>query len=620
MIYNFKRRKKEVLRVYEDYLPYEQKYGDNIKLAKLGKERTNFEAGKFFLMVIGEAKSGKSTFINAFLGIEILPMGSRQCTSALIEINYGDKIALEAIYANDRKEVFFGEKRVSAFLEEYVALNDDYRKMPVTPINNEILVKSKDKWQDIVTRIYITYPFSENMQEFTIIDSPSVNAAGKVGDTTNQYIKKADAIIFVKPLTEPFEESSSFRNFLSSNALSEGKKALLLVLTKKSESEDEYAFKAWKQTAETYKRSISEKRIIAVDSMLQLIFHKCQDKSVKEIDDILNQKEYDCLSAKHYWQSNKIRLEYLDILEKKSNFLEVINILTEFSIKAQYRQCVNFLTLINGACEAIQEELGKRFDSLQKDAEDLAYLEKERDKKLKEIEEVELKMDKDIERILLQYTNDENLFIKRDVEKAIEYYKKRFTEANKFDDLREIILLEEYDFLYLQLIIQTNTINHFNRRFIELTEASLPLPGYFLFLSEDDLEKIKTETENGAKETKWSQKKINDTYLVFKKKEISIHKHISLVKNKIIEKLNEKKSLIINSLYDFVKKSIKIYWKELKDSKDKKNQELYALSLRIICAEGTHDAMKNIKDDLSAIELIVKRLRSIKGGIGSGIS
>ena len=43
-------------------------------------------------MVLGEAKSGKSTFINAYLGVNLLPTGILQCTSSIIKIKYGEKI------------------------------------------------------------------------------------------------------------------------------------------------------------------------------------------------------------------------------------------------------------------------------------------------------------------------------------------------------------------------------------------------------------------------------------------------------------------------------------------------------------------------------------------------
>ena len=51
-------------------------------------QKQKFERGKagrvredrFTIIVAGESKSGKSTFINAYLGIELLPMDVKQCT------------------------------------------------------------------------------------------------------------------------------------------------------------------------------------------------------------------------------------------------------------------------------------------------------------------------------------------------------------------------------------------------------------------------------------------------------------------------------------------------------------------------------------------------------------
>lgn len=44
-------------------------------LVALANQATNIREDKFILMIAGEAKSGKSTFINAYLGEEILPYG-----------------------------------------------------------------------------------------------------------------------------------------------------------------------------------------------------------------------------------------------------------------------------------------------------------------------------------------------------------------------------------------------------------------------------------------------------------------------------------------------------------------------------------------------------------------
>lgn len=95
-------------------------------------------------MVAGEAKSGKSTFINAYLGQEILPMDVLQCSSSVVEIKYGEKLALKAFYANGNTKCIEGKKAIQEFLHEHAALDDDYRDIPVNTINNELILKYKD--------------------------------------------------------------------------------------------------------------------------------------------------------------------------------------------------------------------------------------------------------------------------------------------------------------------------------------------------------------------------------------------------------------------------------------------------------------------------------------------
>lgn len=96
-------------------------------------------------MIVGEAKSGKSTFINAYLGEEILPMDVKQCTSSIVEIRYGNKFILRATYADDRIQVFEDEQQIKEFLIANAALDDNYRDIPVSTINIEILMHKKGK-------------------------------------------------------------------------------------------------------------------------------------------------------------------------------------------------------------------------------------------------------------------------------------------------------------------------------------------------------------------------------------------------------------------------------------------------------------------------------------------
>ena len=61
------------------------KEGDELSL-ELRKRQKNIEAEKFLLAIVGEVKAGKSTFINALLGEAMLPVGTLQATSEIIEI------------------------------------------------------------------------------------------------------------------------------------------------------------------------------------------------------------------------------------------------------------------------------------------------------------------------------------------------------------------------------------------------------------------------------------------------------------------------------------------------------------------------------------------------------
>ena len=76
----YRQYKENVLKDYDDFV----KLIDEIRqgketpydhsLEQLEKQVANIRKDRFMLMVVGEAKSGKSTFINAYLKKNILPM------------------------------------------------------------------------------------------------------------------------------------------------------------------------------------------------------------------------------------------------------------------------------------------------------------------------------------------------------------------------------------------------------------------------------------------------------------------------------------------------------------------------------------------------------------------
>lgn len=148
--YKLQKTKEDVLKAYSDILAIlprveamkssEKTPYDETKLS-LEKKVENVKQNTFLLMIAGEAKSGKSTFINAYLGEEILPMDVKQCTSAIVEIRYGEKFILTATYADGRVEAIADEQEIKKFLAANAALDENYRDIPVSTINIGLLMR-----------------------------------------------------------------------------------------------------------------------------------------------------------------------------------------------------------------------------------------------------------------------------------------------------------------------------------------------------------------------------------------------------------------------------------------------------------------------------------------------
>src|SRR3712207_7146112 len=58
---------------------------------ELQQEKRDIENRRFVVMIVGEAKSGKSSFIDAYLKTDVLPIDVKQCTNALIHIRHSER-------------------------------------------------------------------------------------------------------------------------------------------------------------------------------------------------------------------------------------------------------------------------------------------------------------------------------------------------------------------------------------------------------------------------------------------------------------------------------------------------------------------------------------------------
>ena len=147
-----------------------------------------FDLGIFRLVVMGEIKKGKSSFINALLGEpDLLPTASDVATSTVFKLIYGPEKKFKVFFQPDEDT-----NRRREPLEIEAAKLKDYGTEDGNPGN-----------KNRVDFIGIELPHSLLKEGLVIIDTPGVGGLFKSHrDITWRYAPNADAICFVLDSTE----------------------------------------------------------------------------------------------------------------------------------------------------------------------------------------------------------------------------------------------------------------------------------------------------------------------------------------------------------------------------------------------------------------------------------
>ncbi len=151
----------------------------------LCETRTKLEEEAFNLVVLGQFKRGKSTFINALLGECILPTAIIPLTSVVTILRYGPKLKVEVGYMNDRVE------------------QSDLTGLPAFITERENPQNKKG-----VKEVTVFYPSQYLKGGVRIIDTPG---AGSVYSHNTEaayaYLPYVDAAIFVVSVDPPLSKS-----------------------------------------------------------------------------------------------------------------------------------------------------------------------------------------------------------------------------------------------------------------------------------------------------------------------------------------------------------------------------------------------------------------------------
>ena len=669
----YRQYKENVLKDYDGFV----KMIDEIRQGKetpydhsmeqLEKQATNIRKDRFMLMVVGEAKSGKSTFINAYLKKNILPMDVKQCTNAIVEIKDGEKYRLTATYADGRTTVLDDESEIRNFMAANAAMDDDYRGIPVSLINNELLMKWQDRpareeeirdllknvaedniyrvkpeeyeskirtyiserkkdWRKLVKTITIEYPFEDKeLKGIEILDTPGVNAEGKVGDITNQFVENANAVMFLKPVTGQALEATSFKKFLNSKSADRNRNAMFLVLTRAA-NETEQHMGAILQEAFRQFGNINEHQIIPVDSKAELFANSIEglssDELKRKLMELKANKEIDSFLLLPWFESNGDKDKYLDEVRKLSNFMQVRDALNIFAHKAEYLALSELLSRMLTVLDMSQAITSESVKNLELKAEDPQELGRKLQAVKQNLEDLKFKINRTVDDIAERYTLPGGEIEKKMLAELEDYAVKvsniNADDSDSVDELEKITMRKVDSYKKLVLELQKNIVSECDDALISFSKvANIDYRTFKPDLTPEVIRRIETEARSKATDLKEHMKKGDCCIPDVKEKRsvFSQSKYFDLCKKGVYSRIEQIKNVAASFLQDFVVKVTAVYVEELRRNLKLQQKEYDELIQSKQSADELHELIRKGMEDLEKLKEHEEKIRVVKGGI-----
>ena len=372
------------------------------------QSQKNIKAEKFLLAIVGEGKAGKSTFINALLGEEILPFAALQATSEIIEIVKSDKQEVRVTFANGIEQVIEDdietpENEAGTFLKQIASVNKEYRAIPIVLVNRFLIDHyKKEKKKAVFTKKeleeFISFSMLENVHKldeeifkekiceyidkniscdeipksitlgyphelfdfrhFRIVDTPGINAKGGLENQTKDFINKADAVIYLHKA--PAIESKSLANALENELPEKAKEHLILVLTHKYNSTDEESEELLAEIKKFYPE-IGSDNIFFLDSLTELRLRELEKKDMNEIKTILTKDiEIGKLISASFLSADNDKHRFLNLLEEQANFTKIRQRIKRDAQNSASNQMKDFASAIQEQYEVLDTRISAR--------------------------------------------------------------------------------------------------------------------------------------------------------------------------------------------------------------------------------------------------------------------
>ena len=416
----YQEAKVAVLDVCERYLRFRGDIEDGVDVDFLKTRIKEVEDGRYVLAVVGEAKAGKSTLINALLGEHVLPTGVLQTSSTVVEICKSEKKYVEVHYADGRTQTEYDIPDLAALLQQIGAVRDEHRSS-----------QEYEKGQspaDIPAKIILGFPLKSAFDGLRLVDSPGVNAIGGFQDATHEYIREANAVLFAHSLDYAIE-SASFHDFVNEVVPEHTRETLFLVLTKSGKNSSADSDMKVEEARRLCTKEIDQDRILHVDSLFKIVSDEIEEfDSAASLKEHYRQQEQDFKENKRgneasIFETKRKQLNNVldDIgddsdcetvqseLRKLSNFNEMERLIDDFSSRAPWIQLSGLLDSVKSGYDNQTAHYEQNLDAWKKKRKRPQTFEDEIGKIQKRLDEYQRSMNNFGEQVTQVFTGKDSL-------------------------------------------------------------------------------------------------------------------------------------------------------------------------------------------------------------------
>ncbi len=301
----------------------------------------NLKQGVFRLLVLGDMKRGKSTFLNALIGENLLPSDVNPCTAVLTVLRYGAEKTV-TIHFNDGKN------------PQKLDFQSFKYKYTIDPAEAKKLEQEKKQAFPDVDYAVVEYPLPLLEKGIEIVDSPGLNDTEARNELSLGYVNNCHAILFVMRASQPctLGERRYLENYIKGRGLS----VFFLI-------------NAWDQVRESLIDPDDEEELQASENRLRQVFKaNLAEYCTVDGQDIYEERVFEVSSI----QALRKRLKNPQANLAGTGFAEFMGSLNTFLTReraiAELRQV---RTLGRQACKHTQEAIARRIPLLDQDVDEL---------------------------------------------------------------------------------------------------------------------------------------------------------------------------------------------------------------------------------------------------------